>query len=57
MKRAKLQTASELITKLNGVDHFKAHDALSDVLATIAVAGLIKEKQPQLFDYLFKTAR
>ena len=44
----------ELITKLNGVDHFKAHDALSDVLATIAVARLIKERQPQLFDYLLK---
>lgn len=44
----------ELLTKLNGVDHFKAHDALSDVEATIAVARLIKEKQPQLFDYLLK---
>lgn len=44
----------ELITKLNGVDHFKAHDALSDVEATIAVARLIKDKQPQLFDYLLK---
>lgn len=44
----------ELITKLNGVDHFKAHDALSDVLATIAVAKLIRDKQPQLFDYLLK---
>lgn len=44
----------ELITKLNGVDHFKAHDALSDVLATIAVAKLIKDRQPQLFDYLLK---
>ena len=44
----------ELITKLNGVSHEHAHDALSDVFATIAVAGLIKEKQPKLFDYLFK---
>jgi len=44
----------ELLTKLNGVDHYKAHDALSDVMATIAVAGLIKNKQPQLFDYLLK---
>lgn len=44
----------ELITKLNGVDHSKAHDALSDVEATIAVAKLIKGKQPQLFDYLLK---
>lgn len=44
----------ELLTKLNGIDHFKAHDALSDVEALIAVTRLIKEKQPQLFDYLLK---
>lgn len=44
----------ELLTKLNGVDHFKAHDALSDVEATIAVARLIRDKQPQLFDYLLR---
>ena len=44
----------ELITKLNGVSHEHAHDALSDVFATIAVAKLIREKQPKLFDFLFK---
>lgn len=44
----------EILTKVNGIDHFKAHDALSDVEATIAVARLIKTKQPQLYDYLFK---
>lgn len=43
----------ELITKENGIDHFKAHDALSDVEALIAVTKLIKEKQPQLYKYLF----
>ncbi len=42
----------ELLTKLNKIDHFKAHDALSDVEATIAVTKLIKQKQPQLFQYL-----
>jgi len=42
----------ELLTKENGIDHYKAHDALSDVEALIAVTELIKEKQPQLFDYL-----
>lgn len=42
----------ELLTRENGIDHFKAHDALSDVEAVIAVARLIKEKQPQLYDYL-----
>lgn len=44
----------ELITKLNGIDHFKAHDALSDVEALIAVTKLIKDKQPQLYEYLLK---
>lgn len=44
----------ELLTKLNGVDHYKAHDALSDVIATIEVAKLIAAKQPQLFQYLLK---
>jgi exodeoxyribonuclease-1 len=43
----------ELLTKENGIDHLKAHDALSDVEALIAVAKLIKQKQPQLFNYLF----
>jgi exodeoxyribonuclease-1 len=43
----------ELLTKENGIDHVKAHDALSDVEALIAVTRLIKEKQPQLYKYLF----
>ena len=42
----------ELITKLNGVSHEHAHHALSDVYATIAVAKLIRERQPDLFKYL-----
>ncbi len=44
----------ELLTKENGIEHLKAHDALSDVEALIAVTRLIKEKQPQLYDYLLK---
>lgn len=42
----------ELLTKINGIDHFKAHDALSDVEALIAVTKLIKEKQPQIYEHL-----
>lgn len=42
----------ELLTGLNGLDHAHAHDALSDVDATIAVARLIRNKQTKLFDYL-----
>ncbi|HEX9153879.1 MAG TPA: exodeoxyribonuclease I [Candidatus Saccharimonadales bacterium] len=42
----------ELLTALNKLDHAHAHDALSDVEATIAVAKLIRSKQEKLFDYL-----
>jgi exodeoxyribonuclease-1 len=42
----------ELLTAANGVDHQNAHDALGDVRATIAVAKLIRDKQPKLFDWL-----
>lgn len=44
----------ELLTKINGIDHESAHDALSDVNASIKLAGLIKSKQPKLFDHLLK---
>ena len=53
-KEGKATNRLELITKLNGVSHEHAHDALSDVYATIAVAKLIRDKQPKLFDYLYK---
>ena len=42
----------ELLAALNKLDHHHAHDALSDVMASIAVAKLIKQKQPKLFQYL-----
>lgn len=42
----------ELITKMNGIEHAHAHDALSDVEALISVTKLIKERQPKMFDYL-----
>ncbi|MFT3929797.1 MAG: exodeoxyribonuclease I [Spongiibacteraceae bacterium] len=44
----------EHLTAANNLKHEAAHDALSDVYATISVAKLIKTKQPKLFDYLFK---
>jgi exodeoxyribonuclease-1 len=37
----------------NSIEHSDAHDALADVRATIALAKIIKGKQPQLFDYAF----
>jgi exodeoxyribonuclease-1 len=42
----------ELLTSVNKLDHSKAHDALSDVVASIAFARLIKTKQPKLFSFL-----
>jgi exodeoxyribonuclease-1 len=44
----------ELLTKLNGLEHMHAHDALSDVYATIAVAKMIRKKQPEIFNFLLK---
>lgn len=44
----------ELMTKENNISHEHAHDALSDVEALISVTRLIKEKQPQLYNWLFK---
>lgn len=44
----------ELMTKENGISHENAHDALADVTALIDVTRLIRDKQPQLFNYLFK---
>lgn len=44
----------EDLTKANGIAHEQAHDALSDVYGTIAMAKLIKDKQPKLFDYYLK---
>ncbi len=43
----------EDLTKENGISHESAHDAVSDVKATIALAQLIKVKQPKLFEFYF----
>lgn len=42
----------ELLTDVNGLDHQNAHDALSDVHASIALANLLRAKQQKLFEYL-----
>ncbi len=44
----------EELTQANGIEHADAHDALSDVYATIAMAKLIKQKQPRLFEHQLK---
>ncbi|MFT3815487.1 MAG: exodeoxyribonuclease I [Acidovorax sp.] len=41
----------EHLSKANGLAHEAAHDALSDVRATIALARLLRERNPRLFDF------
>ena len=41
----------EHLTQANGLPHSAAHDALSDVRATIALARLLKKAQPKLWDF------
>jgi len=41
----------EHLSKANGLLHEAAHDALSDVRATIALARLIRQHNPRLFDF------
>lgn len=43
----------EELTQANCITHQAAHDALSDVYATIALARLIRQHQPKLYDFLF----
>tara|TARA_R110001592_G_scaffold70936_1_gene216931 strand:- start:3802 stop:5232 length:1431 start_codon:yes stop_codon:yes gene_type:complete len=43
----------ELLTKANGIIHQQAHDAMSDVYATIAMAKLIKTTHPKLYEYCY----
>lgn len=43
----------EEFSQANGIAHENAHDALSDVRATIAAAKLIHDRQPKLFRYYF----
>ena len=47
----------EKLTEVNGLSHENAHDALSDVYATIDLAKLIKTKQPKLYDFEFGIRR
>ncbi len=44
----------EQLAEANGLVKARAHDALSDVNTTIALARLIRERQPKLYDYVSK---
>ena len=41
------------LTVANGITHEAAHDALSDVYATIGMAKLLKQAQPKLYEFLW----
>jgi exodeoxyribonuclease I len=44
----------EDLAAANGLAHGAAHDALSDVRATIALARLVKDRQPRLWDFCLR---
>jgi exodeoxyribonuclease-1 len=44
----------EHFTRANGLAHDEAHDALSDVRATVALARLLKTRQPKLWDFCLR---
>ena len=44
----------EDLTLANGIGHEAAHDALSDVRATISLARLLRDQQPRLYNWLFQ---
>ena len=44
----------EFLTKANGIEHGHAHDALSDVEATIGMAKLLAEREPKLWRWAFE---
>ncbi|MBS0496963.1 MAG: exodeoxyribonuclease I [Gammaproteobacteria bacterium] len=44
----------EDLVAANGILHESAHDALSDVRATIALARLLRTQQPRLYDWLLQ---
>jgi len=50
-EEGKVSFRLEILTEANGISHQQAHDALSDVYATISMAQLIKQAQPRLFDF------
>lgn len=54
MVDAKPSFRLELLTAANGLTHGAAHDAYSDVEATIQLAALVKKRQPALFEHVFK---
>lgn len=53
-EKGKISFKLEDLTKANGLTHEAAHDALSDVYATISLAKLIRDTNPKLFNYFLE---
>lgn len=43
----------ERLSEANAISHQDAHDAMSDVYATIGMAKRVRDTHPRLYDYLF----
>lgn len=52
--QGKISFKLENLSVANGIVHQSAHDALSDVQATIGLARLIREREPKLYDYCWQ---
>ncbi|KTT51691.1 exonuclease I [Pseudomonas oryzihabitans] len=52
-ENARVSLRLDRLTLANGIEHGQAHDALADVRATLALARLVKQAQPRLYDYLW----
>ncbi len=47
----------EHLSAANGIEHGHAHDALSDVQATVGLARRLKQAQPRLWDFALRLRR
>ncbi|HKU80434.1 MAG TPA: exodeoxyribonuclease I, partial [Rhodanobacteraceae bacterium] len=43
----------EHLAQANGLEQARAHDATSDVIATVGLARLLRERQPRLYEWCF----
>lgn len=53
-EQGRLSLRLERLTEANAIAHGQAHDALSDVHATIDLARLLRARQPRLYDFLYQ---
>ena len=53
-EEGRLSLRLDQLTVANGIKHEAAHDALSDVYATIGIARLVRQAQPKLYQFLME---